>query len=180
MNVEDLRAMLDPLLAVKNARPVVRTVETPDGAQHQVAAVMPEQLPAIAVIPDPDRGSGIDLGALVALLQSALGRLADMQLRGVHGQRSYASTLIWQAGDIRDIPIVWTSAPLAPCRHAVPRLDVGVAWIGKLSASIAPGSVTDTGCTVTVLATSAVVVAAGQPLTVHADGTYLYWPPFKE
>ena len=180
MSTEDLRALLDPLLAVKAARPVVRTVETPDGAEHQVAAVMPEQLPEVAVIPNPDQGPGINLGAQVALLQSALGRLADMQLRGVHGQQVYASTLIWQAGDTRDIPIAWSSTPLAPCRHAVPRLDVGVAWIGKLSASIAPGSVTDTGCTVTIRATSAVGVTAAQPLTVHADGTYLYWPEFKE
>lgn len=180
MSVEDLRALLDPLLAVKAARPVVRTVETPDGSQHQVAAVMPEQLPAVAVIPDPDRGPGIDLGAQVALLQSALGRLADMQLRGVHGQRTFTSTLIWAAGDTRDVAITWTSMPLAPCRYAVVRMDVGIAWLGKLAASVVQGSVTDTGCTVRITATAAVVITAGSPLTVHADGSYFYWPPFEE
>lgn len=176
----DLRALLDPLLAVKAARPFVRVFETPDGAEHQVAAVVPEQLPAVAVIPDPDRGPGIDLGAQVALLQSALGRLADVQLRGVHGQKTFTSTLIWAAGDTRDVAITWTSPPLAPCRYAVVRMDVGIAWQGKLAASVVQGSVTDTGCTVRITATAAVVITAGSPLTVHADGSYFYWPPFEE
>lgn len=177
---DDLRRLLDPLLAIKAARPVARAVQAPDGDQQMVAAVDPAELPEIALVTGPDGELGIDLAAQIALVQSALGRLADLELRGVHGQRSFTDTLIWRSGDTRDVAITWASAPLAPCRHAVARLDLGLAWLGKLSASVASESVTDTGCTVRITASATVVVSSGQPLTVHADGSYFYWPPFEE
>lgn len=180
MSTEDLRALFDPLAVVMAARPIVQTVETPQGGQKQVAAVLPGQLPSVAVVDMVGGGQGINLGAQLALVQSALARLADLQLRGVHGQRTFTSTLIWAAGDTRDIAITWTSTPLAPCRYAVVRMDVGIAWQGKLAASVVPDSITDTGCTVRITATAAVVITAGSPLTVHADGSYFYWPPFEE
>lgn len=175
MSTEDLRALLDPLLAVRGARPIVRTE-----AGQPRAMVEPAQLPPVALTPSPTGDTGIDLAAQVALLQSAVARLSDLQLRGVHGQRTFTSTLIWAAGDTRDVAITWTSTPLAPCRYAVVRMDVGIAWLGKLTASVAQDSVTDTGCTVRITATAAVVINAGSPLTVHADGSYFYWPPFEE
>lgn len=180
MRSDDLRALLDPLAAIQAARPVVRTVETPSGTEQPVAAVLPAQLPQIATVELAEGGTGIDLAAQVALLQSAVARLSDLQLRGVHGQRTFTSTLIWAAGDTRDVAITWTSTPLAPCRYAVVRMDVGIAWLGKLVASVVQDSVTDTGCTVRISATAAVVITAGSPLTVHADGSYFYWPPFEE
>lgn len=175
----DLRALLDPLLAVKAARPEVREVRTPDGVEQQVAVVDPSQLPAVALTANPGGGAAVDLGAQVALLQSALGRLADMQLRAVHAAATLTLTITINPGQTRDIPLTWEVAPLAPCRHAVARLDVGVAWLGKVSAAVVPGSVTDAGCTVRLTAASLVVITSAQPLTVHADGTYLYWPPFE-
>lgn len=177
---EDLRGLLDPLLAVKAARPIVRTVDVPGVGEQLVAAVDAGQLPDVALVPLVEGGHGIDLAAQLALVQAALGRLADLQLRGVHGQRTFTSTLILQAGDTRDIAITWSSTPLAPCRHATARLDLGIAWLGKLSASVPPESVTDTGATVRLTASATVVVNSGQPLTVHADGAYFYWPPFEE
>lgn len=177
---EDLRALLDPLLAVKAARPIARTVEAPGGGQQLVAAVDTDQMPDVALVPTVEGDVGIDLAAQLALVQSALGRLADLQLRGVHGQRTFTSALILQAGDTRDITIPWSTTPLAPCRHATARLDLGVAWLGKLSASVPPESVTDTGATVRLTASATVVVNSGQPLTVHADGAYFYWPPYGQ
>lgn len=175
----DLRALLDPLLAVKAARPEVREIQTPDGVEQQIAVVDPSQLPSVALTSNPGGGTAVDLGAQVALLQSALGRLADMQLRGVHGAVTLTSTITIGVGQTRDIPLTWETAPLAPCRHAVARLDVGVAWLGRVTAAIVPSSVTDDGATVRLTAVSFVAISVGQPLTVHADGTYLYWPPFE-
>ena len=174
----DLRALFDPLAAVKAARPGVVTVDDGNGPRT-VAAVDPSALPDVATVNGPDDAQKIDLGAQVALIQSALGRLADMQLRGVHGAATLTVTITINPGQTRDVPLTWEVAPLAACRHAVARLDVGVAWLGKVSGSVVPGSVTDSGCTVRLTAASLVVITSAQPLTVHADGTYLYWPPFE-
>jgi hypothetical protein len=133
----------------------------------------------VATVDGPDGTQAVDLGAQLALVQSALGRLADMQLRGVHGAVTLTSTITIVAGQTRDIPITWETAPLAACRHAVARLDVGVAWLGRVTAAIVPSSVNDAGATVRLTAVSIVAISVAQPLTVHADGTYLYWPPFE-
>lgn len=187
----DLRGLLDPLNAVTVARPKWREVpaETytppgttvdPDPAPVTVPAYTqvytdPADLPAQVT-----NDGAVDLGAQLALLQAAVGQIQDQRILTVHASRTFASSLVWQPGHIEDVPLTWTAVPLAPVRGAFARLDVGVAFQGKVSASIVDGSVSDTGATarLTVAPTSTVVVSAGTPLTVHADGLYLYVPPF--
>lgn len=125
MTERDLRSLLDPLAIVMAARPVVRTEDS--GLPR--AAVDMDKLPEIALSTSAEGVTGIDLGAQLALVQAAVARLADQQLRGVQAQRVFTGTLIWSAGDTRDVAMTWSTPPLAPCRASTS------AWRGSGSSS---------------------------------------------
>lgn len=159
------------------------TTDDPDPQPYTVPArdvieVDPDTLPPEVLQPD----GRVSLTQQVAMLQEAVRRQRqDVRLRSVHGQAVFASTLIWAGGSTQDVPVTWDTAADAPVEAAIARLDVGVAWQGKLSARIKPGSITQTGCRVLVQVTSSsqVVITAALPLTVHADGLYNYLPPYQ-
>lgn len=198
--IEDIRAILDPLAAIRAARArkfvytderwytPPPTEEDPDPEPISVDpperfGVLAEELPPQLVIDSPDGSGGtvpsISIPAQVGVLWGAIGQIAeDMEIRYVHASQTLSSTLILQAGQTRDVALTWDEAPLDKVRGADARLDVGVAFMGKATATVIQSSVTDTGCTVRIRATATVVINTGNPLTVHATAAYLYSPPF--
>lgn len=181
----DLRARLDPLLAVLASRSQVRDVpSTTDGA-----AMKPEAYTAPSMLPDaartkmPDGSWGIDLPAQVALLWSALGRFADLQIRTVTGSATFASLLtplIWLPGQTYDVPITWSSTPAAAPKGAIARVDSSIVALGRIQYAVVEGSITTTGCVVrcSVGGVGQIPIGIGTPLTVTATGMYLSWPTF--
>ena len=198
--IEDIRAVIDPLAAIRaaRARKFVYTDErwytpppTEEDPDPEPVAVEPperfgvlaEELPPQLVVDSPDGSGGtvpsISIPAQVGVLWGALGQIAeDMEIRYVHASQTLASTLILQAGQTTDVALTWDEVPLDKVRGADARLDVGVAFLGKATATVIQSSVTDTGCTVRVRANAAIVVNIGNPMTVHATAAYLYIPPF--
>lgn len=134
-----------------------------------------EALPGDVQPPDGQ----LDLATQVALLHEAIRRTRAIQLRAVHAQATFTNNVPWNVGT-RTVALTWSTTPLAAVEAALARMDVGVAWQGRVSARVDPGSITATGCTVLVAVTATVVPTASQPITVHADGIYTYLPPYEE
>lgn len=192
---DDLRALLDPLRVVLSARPKFRQmpeqVWTPPASEG-----MPNPDPIVSparteVFTDPAdlpaalvTDGAVDLGAQLSLVQAALARFGDLQIRTVTGATTSAPVvaLTLGSGTSHDFPVTWQAPPLAPVKGAVCRIDASVVAAGRLRAVVLDDSVTDSGCTVrvTVVGAGAVTVGIALPLTVTATGLYLYWPPFQE
>lgn len=191
---DDVRALFDPIAILRAARPKFRevpeqtytppaTAGDPDPAPVTVPA-RTEVYTDPADLPDEVKVDGtVDLITQLGIVQAGLARVvADLQIRTVFASTTLAPTvpLTLAAGSTRDVALTWATPPLAHVLGAVARLDVGVAWQGKVTGHVKDGSVTDTGCTVTVtvVGVGTVVITTALPLTVNADGLYLYWPPY--
>ncbi|GAA4849788.1 hypothetical protein GCM10023403_10740 [Pseudonocardia benzenivorans] len=188
-DIVDARALLNPRDAFRaraKAWKYKSDVEQYGDAAPTKFGPVTEDLPAELVYMTPKAdGSGelegsIDLVSMNGIMWARLNQLEDLEIRYVHGSvvLGQAGTLTWQKGSVHDIPITWDEAPLDKVRGADARLDVGVAWQGKVSARVLQDTVTDAGCTVRVTASALVVVTSALPLTVHAVAAYLYDPPY--
>lgn len=192
---DDLRGLLDPWKIVHAVRPkyrqipeqVITPAPTPGAPPPEPVTIPartevftdPADLPA-ALVTD----GAVDLGAQLSLVQAALARFGDLQIRTVTGVTTSAPVvaLTLGSGTSHDFPVTWQAPPLAPVKGAVCQIDASVVAAGRLRAVVLDDSVTDSGCTirVTVVGTGAVTVGIALPLTVTATGLYLYWPPFQE
>lgn len=202
-NVADARTVLDPVTTIKQARSKSwnyvfdrwftppATPEDPDPEPVEVDpptrfGPIAEDLPQVlrTELPNPDGSGtvqGVSLGSQIGVMWGALGQIFDQEIRVVTGAVTLSDSRIWSAGKSYDIPITWDSTPLEVPKGAIPSMDVGIAWQGKVTATAIQESITLTGCTVRVknVSNSVVVPIAGQPITVHATGLYLWTPPFS-
>lgn len=185
----DLRALLDPLAAVAGARPRYRDIAastvTPDPTPEVpspspiVVPARTEAYTAPADLPPSVAVATVDLGAQVALVAAALAQLwADAQVRTVAGRVTLTSGA-YTAGQSFDRTITWDEAPLRTPTGGVVSISSGFTWSGKCTAKIKPGTLSDTGATITIKALAAFTPDGSQPVTFEVAGLYFYVPPFS-
>lgn len=185
---------LDPLAAVQAAAVEVQTTpaetyqppptpETPNPDPVAIPAstrLVPnlDALPAILKSAD---GPWLDLPAAVAVLWQIF---HSLEVRTVAGQvvltakPASVTGPVWSPGTTAEVPVTWDEpAPIVPTGDDV-NIEAGVAWMGRISARVKPGSVTTTGCVILATAVGAapVVPSAGQPVALTAKGLYLHTP----
>lgn len=190
---EDLRALLDPIAAVLAARPRYRdipeTIYQPpadeDGRQPDPVIypartelyVDPADLPAAAVSPN---GDAVSLGAQLALVQSMLAWVWDeMQFRSVTAQHVLDDGP-YLAGRTLEVPVTWDETPQKTPTSASVTINAPIAWLGRTSARVNPGSVTVTGATVVVTVHNAISPGDNNPITYDVTGTYFWVPPYQQ
>lgn len=199
MSDDDLRSLLNPVQAILAARPKWREVpesswtppatpEEPDPEPVVIPArtelyVDPADLPPEVV---SQAGDGVNLGAQLALLQSMVRWLwTSQQIREATGRVTLTAippgtAPTWAAGESADLAVTWDATPLIVPADGDVEVDAAIAWAGKTSAVVKPGSITSTGCTITVknISGSVVVPVAAQPITYIVRALYLYLPPY--
>lgn len=197
-DIDDLRAILDPLATIRaaRARKFVYTAETtytppateqdPDPTPVDVEAptrigLLAEELPPELTFEMPEAAGGavasLSIPATVGLLWGALGQMQDQEIRSVAGRVAVPNGAML-AGATVDLSVAWDEAPLEVPTGGVVTVYAAIAWLGRTTALIVPGSITATGCTVRVRALAAVSPSAGNPITVEATALYLYAPPY--
>lgn len=139
---------------------------------REVVEVDPDTLPAEVL-----RGDGrVSLTQQVAMLWGAVGRVPEQEIRTVAG-RVALTTGTYLAGATTTLTLTWDEAPLKTPTGGVTAVQAAVAWLGRVTATVVPGTLSATGCTVRVHFLAAVAPSAGQPVTVEAQGMYLWTPP---
>lgn len=187
---DDLRSILDPLAAVVAARPRWRIIPgityVPDGTEADPTpepVTEPERTElytAPADLPHEVAADGtVDLVAQVALLQAAVAQLhADVQIRTVSGRATLTSG-IHQARQTFELPVLWDEAPLRVPTGGLVSMQPAIAWLGRTTAHVKPGSLSAKGCTVIVSVLSTVVPTVATPITYEVSGIYFFVPPFQ-
>lgn len=186
---DDLRELLDPIAAVLGARPKWRqvpeqVVEQPPDSEGEPR--LPVVIPArTEVYVDPDElpeeitdGGGVNIGAQIAVVQSMLAWIWDkMQFRSVTAQHVLTGTYL--AGREVEVPLTWDETPEKTPTSASVTINAPIAWLGRTSARIKPGSVTVTGATVVVYIVSTIAPGSSNPITYDVTGTYFWVPPYQ-
>ncbi len=197
-DVADARALLDPLATIRAARAVKfrysadkwftppPTEENPSPEPVQVEApervgVLVEELPEVLQVPIPQPDGtvslGTDLASQLGVMWGALGQIQDQEIRTVAGRAALPNGT-YLPGVVTEVAVVWDETPLEVPTGGIVTVYAAIAWLGKTTARIVPGSITATGCTVEVRALAAVVPSAANPITVEAQALFLYAPPF--
>jgi hypothetical protein len=133
-------------------------------------------LPAIMKSPD---GAGLRMSAAVAVLWRLL---HSLEIRSVAGTVTLITTPpgfpAWRDGQTAELPVTWAEAPPTVPTGAVVSVQAGIAWLGRTTARVKPGSVTATGCVVlaTAVGSTSVVPADNQPIIYSVQGLYLHTP----
>lgn len=196
---DDLRNLLNPIAAVVAARSRWRTIPgytyNPPGTEADPdpePVTVPERTEAYIdpadLPPEIVEDGTASLNEQVALLQAAVAQLyGDIQIRSVAGKTTLTAVpagvgLTWDAGEQATLPIVWSSAPLRTPTYADVEVDAPIALLGRTTAQVVAGSITDTGCTIRVTNTSVapVLPTAVSPITYTARALYVFLPPFEE
>lgn len=199
-NVGDARLFLDPLEVIRNARSKSwnytfemwqTPLPTPDNPDPEPVPVesppvrfgpVAEDLPGVLIesVPGPNgtRVPGINLASQIGVMWGALGQIQDQEIRSVAGRVAVPNGT-YMANQVVELPVLWDETPLEVPTGGVVSIHSAIAWLGKTTAKIKPGSLTETGCTVVVRALAPVVPTNGNPITVEAQALYLYTPPFQ-
>ncbi len=114
----------------------------------------------------------------VALLHQGVVQIADQEIRTVAGRAALPNGT-YQSGAVREVAVTWDETPLEIPTGGIVTVYAAIAWLGKTTARIVPGSITATGCTVEVRALAVVVPNAANPITVEAQALYLHAPPYE-
>lgn len=199
-DVRDLRSMLDPLATIRAARarryvriadkwhtppptttdPTPTPVPVPDPPVS--VGVIAEELPSHLQVTTPSATGGgsevaINLNEMIGVLWGAVGQIQDQEIRSVAGRAALPNG-VYAAGSVTEVAVRWDATPLEVPTGGVVSVYAAIAWLGKVTALIKPGTLTATGCTVQVRALTAVVPSAANPVTVEAQALYLYSPPY--
>jgi hypothetical protein len=178
----------DPLAAVIASEARVLTIpeqtytppatdDDPDPDPYTVPArdvidVDPATLP-----PEVLQGDGrVSLTQQVALLWGAVGKVPEQQIRTVAGRVTLTSGT-YSGGATQDFTVTWDDTPLKAPTGGVIAVREAVAWLGRVTATVVAGTLTSTGCTVHARFLATVAPTAGSPVTIEAQGMYLWTDP---
>jgi hypothetical protein len=183
-DIEDARAVLDPLGTIRAARArKFRYTNSSDTAPK--IGVLAEELPAVLVQNRPDgtgaRTPSIDLGSQIGVLWGAIGQLLDQESRTVTG-RALVPNGAYVSGSTVTVTVLWDEPPLeVPSSVTAMALASMPTAMGKVRARLVPGSATMTGCQVRLefLGTGAVAVTNSLPIAVEAVGRYIWIQPYS-
>jgi hypothetical protein len=186
-DIMDLRAVLDPLAVIRQARAYRWRYRDEVAADGDAAPVrfgpIAEQLPTVMhrhVDPAGDGGYlAVSLGDRVGLVWGAVNQLLDQEPRSVQGR----ATLTGGTTARRQVTVAWDEAPLGvPTDVTATAIASMPTAAGRLRARVVPGTVTLTGCTVEIIPDTGLVpvlITAALPVTVEVTGRYTYLPPLE-
>lgn len=187
---DDLRARFNPLDWILAARPKWRTIPestvtppaTPENPDPE-PIVTPERTEAYTDPGDlPDEvasGAELSLGGQIALVQAALAQQVDKRIRVAIGRRSLTNGVPLLAGATANLTVTFDTEALDVPEPGWVQIQPAIAWMGKTTAIVVPGTVTTEGCTVRVTALDVVVPDSSNPITYEAVCPYLYVEPFE-
>lgn len=192
-DIEDARAVLDPLQTIRDARArKFRTVWTNPDEDPRIG-VIAEELPEvlqrpIGSIPGGPPLIGIELSSQIGVLWGAIGQILDQEIVSTSAvavlQRSQLPPGgIFAAGESREVAVAWESAPPAAPTGGFVQINSAFIWAGKVTAWIKTGSTTETGCIVVFknISNSSVVVnetVDNLRISATAIGLGLFTPPY--
>lgn len=200
--VQDARALLDPLRVIAAARartyklsrdrwykppateedPDPEPVEVPEEEVPLRVGVIAEELPELLqekiTLNDGTRTIGTSLGKQVNTLWGAFGQIQDQEIRSVAGRAELPAGPPRLSGQELDLPVLWDEEPLVVPTGGVVTVQSAVAWLGRVTARIVPGSLTGQGCIVRVRVLNTVSPSAANPILVEAQALYLWTPPY--
>lgn len=190
-DIEDARAILDPLQTIGDARAVkFRTVFNPTDPPKigVIAEELPEVLHRPMSGPSGEQIAGIELGSMIGVLWGAFGQVLDQQIVSTSAvavlQRSQLPPGgIFAPGESREVAVTWESTPPAAPTGGFAQINSAFIWAGKVTAWIKTGSTTETGCTVVFknISNSTVVVnetVDNLRISATAIGLGLFTPPY--
>ncbi|GAA0897691.1 hypothetical protein [Pseudonocardia zijingensis] len=156
-DIEDVRAVLDPLETIKNARArkFRYTSQQPDAPPNVgvIAEELPEELQRPYRNDAGERTLAVDLGSQVGVLWGAFGQVLDQEIVStsavaVLDAAGFFPPNIFPADATVEVAVTWESTPPAPPTGGFVQIHSSFVWAGRVTAWIKTGSVTEIGCTV--------------------------------
>lgn len=191
-DVEDARAILDPLETIRNARARKFRTVFGDPAEAPKVGVIAEELPEVLHRPMTGASgepiAGIDLGSQIGVLWGAIGQILDQEIVSTSAvailQRSQLPPGgIFAAGESREVTVAWESTPPVAPTGGFVQINSAFIWAGKVTAWIKTGSTTETGCVVVFKNISSSTVVVNETvdnlrISATAIGLGLFTPPY--
>jgi hypothetical protein len=155
------------------------TTDNPNPASYTVPAREVVEVDPATLPPEVVNSDGrVSLTQQVAMLWGAVGQVPEQEIRTVAGRVTMNSGS-YQAGATQDLSVTWDQAPLRSPTGGVVAVQAAVAWLGRVTAVVVPGTLTTAGCTVRARFLGTVAPTSGSPVTVEAQGMYLWTPPHE-
>lgn len=179
----DLRELLIPVDVVK-AVPV-ETYEIPsyevDIEGQDDPLVVPARTmitPVVANLPDALKmGTGTwRVEAVIGTLWGAVWQILNGQHLTAVGRVTITSG-IYEPAQTAELAVLWDEAPAAIPAGGAVIVYPAVAWMGRTTARIKPGTMSATGCTIVMTAIDDVTPSSSSPITYEVQAPYDYYPP---
>lgn len=189
-DIEDARAILDPLRTIRNARAVkYRYIGNSPISDIMKFGVIADELPEELVLKYPgDPQVYVDYASLTGVLWGAFGQVLDQQIVSTSGtcvllRSQLGPGGIFAPGATAEVEVTWESEPPAAPTGGFVQMHSSFVWAGKVTAWIKTGSVTSAGCVVVfknISNSNVVVNETNDNLRVSATaiGLGLYTPPY--
>lgn len=181
--MSDLRSLFSAIAVIRDNAPTVTVIpastttdpasgDTIDVPAQTIITPPTGDLPAELCSPD---GTTVDISAAVGALWGAVWQLQNAERHTAVGRITLTSG-VYLTGDTVDLDITWDDTPLATPQDGLVVVMPALAWLGRTTARVKPGTTTDTGCTITVSVLASVTPTSGSPITYEAQASYQYFP----
>src|SRR5690606_28698168 len=155
-DVEDARALLDPLETIKNERARKFRYKWSGAGESPRVGVIAEELPEVLHRPIGDGGEriiGLSVNDQVGVLWGAINQILDQEIVStsaiaVLDASGFFPPGIFPADATAEVEVTWESSPPAAPTGGFVQVHSSFLWAGKVTAWIKTGSTTAEGCTV--------------------------------
>lgn len=179
----DLRELLIPVDVVKAAP--VETYEIPSYEVDIEDQVEPLVVPARvmigpvvaslhAALKNPD-GSWRN-EAVIGTLWGAVWQILHAEHLTAVGRVTITSG-IYETGETTEFAVLWDETPATTPAGGAVIVYSAVAWMGRTTARVKPGTMSATGCTIVMTAIDDVTPSSSSPITYEVQAPYDYYPP---
>jgi hypothetical protein len=189
--IEDVRAILDPVEVIRNARArkFKFTTGNPDEplSVGVIAEELPEVLHRVARLPSGEESIGLSISSEMGVMWGALNQIFEQEIVSTSGTvvldpGAFFPRGIFPPGATAEATVTWESTPPAAPTGGFVQMHSSFVWAGKVAAWIKTGSVTATGAIVVFknISNSNVVVGTSDATRVSATaiGLGLHTPPY--
>lgn len=189
--IEDVRAILDPVEVIRNARARKFKFNTGNPDEPVSVGVIAEELPEVlhrvARLPSGEESIGLSISSEMGVMWGALNQIFEQEIVSTSGTvvldpGAFFPRGIFPPGATVEAPVTWESTPPAAPTGGFVQMHSSFIWAGKVAAWLKTGSVTATGAIVVFknISNSNVVVGTSDTTRVSATaiGLGLYTPPY--
>jgi len=191
-DIEDARAVLDPMETVRNARArKYRYQWRPQNDTPNIGIIaeeLPEVLQRKVIEDDGTETTTVDIGSLAGVVWGTLNQILDQEIVStsaiaVLDASGFFPPNIFPADATVEVPVTWESTPPAAPTGGFVQVHSSFVWASRVTAWIKTGSTTETGCTVVFknISGSAFPTSPSNDNTrvsATAIGLGLYTPPY--